>query len=315
MGAPTLGRKVPFSMKGQATLGDAFNAGDTASSTDPAGTAAQPPDSPFADDHRLNIGSILSLASQFTAIVTTPINQVLDHAKRCPWIVRGLRVDMPDVTHDNSRCAMHRIISGVVKNAEQLLRRCDDKLAEMDDKLELHKSELEGLIAVHEKHQNARDSVMSCADLSWVCQTSSGNAFCDVCGEFGDRLPVGSISGSGRRSNWIKANGGVVVSQDPRDFKRSACRHAASELHTACIEAKRELEQARRLDDTLDSIGARELSTMETLFNVLHFQIEQHRSQRSYEAAVHLLDKCLCDVGHKEHSRKTYVRFFFAAPL
>ena len=101
----------------------------------------------------------------------------------------------------------HRIISRSVQNAEHILKGCDEKLAAMDEKLELHKSELEKLIDVHEKQRVARGSVMSCSDISWVCQASSGNAFCGVCIEYSGRLPVGAISGSARRSNWLKQNG------------------------------------------------------------------------------------------------------------
>lgn len=191
-----------------------------------------------------------------------------------------------------------------MQNAEHILKGCDDKLAAMDEKLELHKSELEKLIDVHEKQRGARGSVMSCSDISWVCQASSGNAFCDICSEYSGRLPVGAISGSARRSNWLKQNGGVEVDQNHGNFKKTAIKHAHSDLHAACVEARSEEEEARRLDGAFGSIRGRELSAMERLFKILHLQINEKRSLRSYETLVHLVDECDCDVGHKEHSRK-----------
>ena len=225
---------------------------------------------------------ILGWGTEFIAHVTGPLSRILDQARRFfDRRERQLQQLMADI--DRRQEAFNAIIEDGRAKLGQLVEEVDAKQA--------------GL------------SAAQALDVSWVCTMTGGNAFCDVCSEYVDRLPAGAVSGMARRSPWIKRNGGIAP--DRGDFKRAAVGnedrngHLQTQLHAQCVAAREEAEKLMSLPDAYDLLSEREQETMQRLWKVLHHQVDKKRSIRDYEHIVHLLDECDADMGDREHSRET----------
>ena len=105
------------------------------------------------------------------------------------------------------------------RQLQQLMTDIDSRHQAFSDIIEDGRAKLGKLVAEVDAKQAGLSAVQA-VDVSWVCTMTGGNAFCDVCSEYVDRLPTGAVSNMARRSPWIKRNGGIAP--DRCDFRRAA---------------------------------------------------------------------------------------------
>ena len=142
--------------------------------------------------------TLLDWASEFVGHVTALLNPFLSFAERS--------------------------LKRSANEARDILVLVEEGRANLKHDFEHHPGELTNLVAAAEQ-KTAGVAAVKEIGVSWVCSMANGNAFCDVCSNYVDRLPVGSICGRARRSRWIKANCGVQPERGERNhghFQESA---------------------------------------------------------------------------------------------
>ena len=285
-GSKAAGMRMP---RGQPQLPTIFQPAQPVAPAPPGTSAPVAPDvrTARAESSPLT-GTLLGWANEFVGHVTSLLNPFLTFAERS--------------------------LKRSATEARDILVLVEEGRANLERDFEHHRGELANLVAAAEQKAAGVAAVKE-VDLSWVCSMANGNAFCDVCSNYVDRLPIGAVCGRARRSRWIKANGGVQPPErgerNRGHFKESAIGdrgHDKSALHLRCIEAKAEEARLTRMETAISRISEREQCTMERLFKVLHNIVKRMKSNREYEEVVHLVDECDGDVGDKEHSRKTLAK-------
>lgn len=249
------------------------------------GAARDEDDSEVTTDGRgprlqLNEAGVLELGQMFVGVVRQSVEGLVGYQKR------AAEAQLARFRHEFAK-------------AETAAQATMNEVARLAAEVEESRRRIEG-----------RDQLKDLTEHEeWIATAPNGETWCTVCTEYHaaaaitDQRQLASPWMRGSAKSRISPVNLFVAERDA--VRKSVQSHAESQLHLACVAAKKDEANQPKILEALEAVKQLEREAMQNLLRVALFVAKNNKGLIQFEELIYLCDLNGAVVGDREHSRKT----------